>query len=314
MWERFIEPMKPVSHPQVFANDRFLYQVKWDGVRMLSYIEKGQVTLINKNLKDKTLQFPELSALSNLLKEKRAVLDGELVVLKDGRPHFPSILRRNFGSIPTQINLLSKRLPVIYMIFDLIILGDRDLRREPLEIRTSLLNDCVNWQEPFHVVESFADGAKLFAAVKESDLEGVVAKRKSSPYTEGKKHNDWLKIKYRKRRSFVIGGFTSKQNRINALVIGLFDHNADPAGLYYVGRAGTGLKEQQWDLLSAELPKLKTERSPFINLKASQLKEAVFIEPVLTAEIEYAELTDNLYIRAPVIIGFSPVSPEECHF
>lgn len=314
MWDRIIEPMKPVSHPRVFIDSNFLFQVKWDGVRMLAYIDNEDVTLINKNLINKTAQFPELSDLSKLLPGKRAIVDGEIIVLKDGKPHFPSILRRNLCQSPAQITLLSELLPVVYMIFDLIWLDDRDLRQDSLELRNSLLNDCLKWQAPFHLVESFADGAELFTAVKESSLEGIVAKRKSSPYTEGKKHNDWLKIKYRRRQTFVIGGFTCNHNKVNALLTGLYDKNSNKEKLFYVGKVGTGLKDSEWDLLSEKLPQIIDDKSPFVNLNKSQLKQGFFIKPLLTVEIEFAEFTDSLHLRAPVIIGFSSFSPEQCHF
>lgn len=313
MADILIEPMKPIPCPHIFADDQFWYQVKWDGVRMLSYVNNGQVTLINKSLKDKTMQFPELSILGELLGEKQAVLDGEIIVLKNGKPHFPSVLKRNLNKTAMHIKALVRELPIVYMIFDLIKLGTRDLRSEPFNVRNDLLSSCLNWQQPFHLVESFADGPQLFAAVMENGLEGVVAKRKSSPYISGKRHNDWLKIKYRQRRIFVIGGFTLRQNKTNALLTGLYDKK-EAGNLYYMGRAGAGLNESQWEMLTEQLPKLETRRSPFVNLNTRQLKEAVFIEPLLTAEIEYAELTDNLYVRAPVIIGFSAVAPDECYF
>lgn len=306
--------MKPVSYPQVFADSHYVFQVKWDGVRIIAYVNNGHVVLSNKNLKNKTTQFPELSGLSKHLEGKRAILDGEVIALKEGIPHFPSILRRNLCQSPAQINFLSQEFPAVYMIFDLIWLDDRDLRREPLELRSKLLNDHLKWHEPFHIVESFPDGPGLFAAVKENNLEGIVAKRKSSPYTAGKKHNDWLKIKYRRRQTFVIGGFTCNQQGVNALLAGLYDKSNRNESLYYVGKVGTGLKSGEWELLSAMLPKIKAGKSPFINLNINEVKQAIFIKPFLTAEIEFAEFTDHLHLRAPVIIGFSSVSPEECHF
>lgn len=207
MSSKLIEPMKPITPPQIFYNEAFLYQVKWDGVRMLAYIDQGQVTLINKNLNNKTKQFPELTVLADLFPEKRGIVDGEVMVLKDGKPHFPSILRRNFNRSPMQISMLSRSLPVVYMIFDIIMLGERDLKQEPLSTRLAILKESLQWQAPFYQVDSFDDGPRLFNAVRENDLEGIVAKRRCSPYTPGKKHNDWFKMKYRKRRSFIIGGF-----------------------------------------------------------------------------------------------------------
>jgi len=311
MENSFFEPMKPIHYPRIFNDERFRFQVKWDGVRMLAYVDGGKVVLSNINAKDKTIQFPELSAMSGILKVKQAVLDGELVVLKDGKPHFPSILRRNLCQSSGQAHVLSRELPAVYMVFDLLQVNGRDLRREPLELRCSRLQDCLFWQAPLHLVESFADGPGLFKAVKENGLEGVVAKRKSSVYTAGKNHNDWLKIKYRRRQVFVIGGFTCNQGRVNSLLTGFYDPQPGKDNLFYVGKVGSGLKETEWDLLTDMLPKMKIDHSPFFNLKSSQIKQAIFIEPVLTAEIEFAEMTDSLRLRAPVIKGFSSLTTQK---
>lgn len=305
-----ILPMEPLPCGQIFDDPDFIYQVKWDGVRMLAYLENGRVRLINRRQHDRTRQYPELQLLTDHVKGKGWVLDGELVVMQEERPSFPAIMRRDNCRLETNIKNASRNLPVSYMIFDLIYHGNRDLRTMPLLQRCQLMSQVItpSPQYGFHLVENFASGTQLYQAVQLHRLEGVVAKKADSIYAPAKKHRCWYKIKYRRRSACVAGGYTTRGGQVNALLLGMYqDHD-----LIYVGKVGSGLNTCAWQQLNHQLPTMARQQSPFINLPGSLRKTAFFLEPLLIVDIEYSEWTPNLTLRSPVIKGFLNLRPEEC--
>lgn len=303
-----IKPMEPVRS-DMFESSDFLYQVKWDGVRMLAYIDKNQVELINKNLNSRTMQYPELQCLKDCITGHRAILDGEIIVLKDGKPSFHRVMRRDQCTTSQTINHLKELLPVNYMVFDILQLDQQQLASRPFLERNSILSEALDYGNPFlHLVESFQQGMSLYEAVKAQQLEGVVAKKIQSFYREGKKHRDWFKIKYRRELICVIGGYTLNNGRINALLLGVYNKQE----LIYIGKAGSGLTEDDKDYLQQELGKIKSNLSPFSSRNRLDIKGAVYTHPLLTVKIEYAEWTEDMHLRAPAIKGFPEISPADC--
>lgn len=299
-----IDPMIPVLSKEIVESPDCVYQVKWDGVRMLAYLSSGKVTLINKSGRLRTDQYPELQELTSLLRLPEAIVDGELVVLKSGKPSFPGILKRDLSST-RQISHLMKLYPIHYMVFDLPFAG-RDVRALPLLDRQSLLKRTLSENQWVQRVENFSEGNSLFTAIKAQDMEGIVIKRSSSHYVGGKKHRDWLKVKYRRTQFCVVGGYTLSGSMVNALLLGAYrDQN-----LVYIGKAGTGLKQDDWNILTKELPQMAVPDSPFMNKPAA--RGYYFVQPQLTLKVEFAEWTDYLTLRSPVITGFSTKPGNEC--
>ena len=304
----FFLPMEPVIREQVFDNEEFTYQLKWDGVRMLAYSGKNQVELINKRLNNRTAQYPELKALTSILNGRKVILDGEIVAFKDSRVSFPAVMRRDNARSERSIAMLLKEVPVSYIIFDLLWDEDKDLRTLPLIERKQRLRELIAPQDSVHVIEDFPSGSSLFSAVQSANLEGIVAKRKAGPYLSGKKHRDWFKIKYRRRQKCVIGGYTQRNNVANSLLLGVYQGDS----LHYTGRASSGLSENQRKKLHSGLSSLKSGKMPFISLPPKIARECYFIEPVLVVEVEFAEWTENMHLRSPVIKGFLNIAPEQC--
>ena len=301
--------MEPVSHSDIPESDEYWYQVKWDGVRMLSYVEGDQVRLINKRLNPRTIQYPELQQLPQLLSGHNAILDGEIIVLKDGQPSFPSVIRRDRCSASKTISYWSQRLPISYMLFDIVFLDKLDLTSVPVSERHKLLAQTLDFSSPLlYLVENFSDGRSLFEAVKANDMEGIVVKRKTSLYLAGKHHREWLKIKYRRSLNCVIGGYTMRGNQVNSLLLGIFQDEQ----LIYVGRAGSGLSESDRQTLSIELPSLTVPKSLFSRYSSSKIPEARFTKPLLTVRVEFAEWTEHMQLRSPVIKEFISIEPEGC--
>jgi bifunctional non-homologous end joining protein LigD len=303
-----IRPMEPVMRQDVFDSDQFTYQVKWDGVRMLAYINENRVELINKRLNHRTLQYPELQSLPSLSKCKKAILDGEIVAFKDSRPSFRAVMSRDNARSEQRIKLMLREIPVSYMVFDLLQEGDRDLRSLPLTERQHRLQDMIKLEASVHLVDDFSSGTSLFTAVKAAELEGIVAKRKSSCYTSGKNHRDWFKIKYRRRQACVVGGYTLRNGVANSLVLGVYENEL----LHYVGRAGSGLSVKEWAEVNRTLRSLQSSDSPFDALPPALNREVIFVEPCLVVEVEFAEWTDDMHLRSPVIKGFLKIPPEQC--
>ncbi|MDD3271746.1 MAG: non-homologous end-joining DNA ligase [Syntrophomonadaceae bacterium] len=292
-----IIPMEPIIREQVFDSEEFTYQLKWDGVRMLTYSGKSRVELINKRLNNRTAQYPELQALNSLLHGRQVILDGEIVTFKDSKVSFPAIMRRDNARTEKSIAMLLKEVPVNYIVFDLLWDEDKDLRTLSLMERKQRLQDILTPQDGIHIIEDFPSGSSLFTAVQGANLEGIVAKKKASPYLAGKKHRDWFKIKYRRRQSCVIGGYTLRNNIANSLLLGVYQGD----NLHYVGRAGSGLSESQCKELHSLLSSLQSDKAPFVSLPAKIARESYFVKPDLVVDVEFAEWTENMHLRSPVI-------------
>lgn len=302
-----IVPMEPRPAAEPFDDPAYVYQVKWDGVRMLAFVGPQGVRLQNRRLRDRTRHYPELTALARLCRGP-AILDGEVIVLHGGKPSFPRVLRRDLAG-PDQAARLMDRLPITYMVFDLLLAGDADLSGAPLAARQERLREWLRPADGIELVEDFSAGRALFAAVKEQGLEGIVAKRRASPYVEGKKTSYWLKIKYRRRIHCAVGGCTYKEGHFSALLLGLYH----PDGrLVYVGRAGSGLTGEQARQLDRYFRANATAGAPFASPPRLYGVEVVWCRPELVCVVEYQEWTEELGLRAPVVVGFSDRPAAEC--
>ena len=300
-----VQPMLATLGKLPADDERWAYEIKWDGVRAIAYSRPGVLQLHSRNLKDITAQYPELARLNRALSSHEAVLDGEIVAFDEhGRPSFATLQKRMHVASSTQVKRLAKSTPVTYMIFDLLWLDGHSLmelayteRRERL---AALGLSGERWQTPEHVV---GQGAAILKASGEQQLEGIVAKRLDSTYQPGRRSPSWIKIKNIGRQEVVIGGWMPGQGRrsqhIGALLVGVYE----PGGpLRYVGRVGTGFTESELERLGQLLAPLRRERSPFGEGEKPP-RAAVFVEPALVAEVEFREWTAGGSLRAPAYKG-----------
>ncbi len=298
----------PVEKP--FADSHWLYQVKWDGVRNLALVESGQIRHWSRRLRERTDAFPELSDLSRLFQGRRAVLDGEIVVLRNGKPSFAGVLERDqVGRRPSVWKV--RTTPATFMIFDLLEYGDQELYGVPLRERLDLLEKLVPPGERWQVVASFPghSGPDLFAATRAQGLEGVVAKRRDSSYQPGARSRDWLKIKHRQQILAVVCGFTNPAGRPGGLILGAYREGR----LVYIGRAGSGLNREELALIRKHLP-----RGPCPFGKEPNLRDrfsgppgpVVWTEPRITVFVSFSDWTEDGKLRDPVVAGFSTEPPE----
>ncbi len=306
-FQESIYPMEPLKRRELPPDEGFSFQVKWDGVRILSFIKEGKVRLQNKKLRDRTLQYPELSCLPLHLNFSEGILDGEMTHLVGDLPSFPTLLKRDLSVKDFKINYLREKYPVTYFVFDILYCEGEYLFKYPFWKRQEILREKVREGDFVKIVGNHEKGKELMARVEGDKGEGVVAKEKNSPYLPGKKKSSWWKIKVRKKQLCTLGGFILKEHRLSSLLLGAYGEE----GLYYLGRAGTGLKEKDWDMLKGFLQERKTSRPPFINPPPPGAG-LFWVEPVLALWVEFSEWTGELKLRAPSITGFSPSSPREC--
>ena len=292
------------------------FEIKWDGIRAISYWRPGRMRIESRNLNDVSPRYPELRALGRELGAREAMLDGEIVAFDEaGKPSFERLQSRMHVSSESAIRRLSRELPVTYVIFDLLYLEGELTMGLPYRERRGLLDALeltgAAWQTPaYHV----GDGAALLAVTAEHGLEGVVAKRLDSPYRSGERTGAWLKIKNVNRQELVIGGWLPGKGRrsgeIGALLLGSYEDDGDVRALRYAGRVGTGFSDAELGRLAAELASRSRRSSPF-KRGVPPLKGARFVEPELVAEIEFSHWTRDGILRHPSYKGLRWDKPAE---
>ncbi|MCC5579372.1 non-homologous end-joining DNA ligase [Microtetraspora sp. AC03309] len=295
--------------PPEAQDELFGYEMKWDGVRALGYVEDGRLRLASRNGLDVTVAYPEIGPLAHAVGDA-VVLDGEIVAFgARGLPSFEALQPRMHQRDPARIRLLARAVPVTYLIFDILHLGDATTIRLPYAERRELLERTVvageRWDVPPH---SAGGGATVFATSRELLLEGVVAKRLSSPYRPGRRSRDWLKIKHFRTQDVVVGGWKPGEGRraegIGSLLLGVHD---DTGRLVFAGHVGTGFTEAMLAGLAERLAPLARAKSPFDDeVPREHARHARWVEPVLVGEVRYAEWTGDGRLRHPSWRGLRP--------
>ena len=191
-----VEPMLAQKVEAPFDSQDHLFEIKWDGIRCLAFLEAGRVRLQSRRLLDLTFQFPELACLGRL--PPGTVLDGELVILQEGRPSLREVQQRALLQNRQRIEFLSRMRPVTYMVFDLLYLKGKPLMASPFSLRRAALQDLLERFPLPGILGPEAvrnQGCQLFAQAMRLGLEGIMAKRLDGPYLPGKRSRYWLKIK-----------------------------------------------------------------------------------------------------------------------
>jgi bifunctional non-homologous end joining protein LigD len=284
-------------------DERWGFEIKWDGVRAIAFGEPGRVRFQSRSLHDITASYPELAGLARGLRSHRAVLDGEIVAFDaQGRPSFEALGRRMHVASATRAKRLATEVPTTYVIFDLLWLDGRSMLADPYRERRRALADLglngERWQTPDHIV---GKGRRTLEASAAAGLEGIVAKRLDAPYEPGRRSGAWIKLKNLNRAQVVIGGWTPGTGRqsdgIGALLVG--EHDAGGA-LRYLGRVGSGLGESERDHLAGALAALARADSPFSPDGPQPPRLARFCEPILHARVAFSERTRAGLLRQPV--------------
>jgi len=288
-----LEPMKATLVKEAFDDERWLFEVKWDGVRVLAFVDNGAVRLQTRTGHSANDRYPEITGVSRAITVKQAILDGEVVALDpEGRPSFQ--LLQNRGREPV---------PIRYVIFDLLYSDGRLLLGVPLEDRKCLLQNVLRQSAVFRVSEHIAGtGKSFFAAARKKHLEGIVAKRRDSPYQPGARSHAWLKIKAVLQQEVVIGGFTAPRagrRYFGALIVGVYDDGR----LVYTGHVGGGFTEQTLKDVHSTLTPLVQETCPFDGTPPRANETPTWVKPKLVCEVRFSEWTREGRMRQPVFLG-----------
>lgn len=304
-----IAPMKAILGELPTDSTGWAYEIKWDGMRALAFVDDGLRMLSTRRL-ELAERFPELAGLAEGLDGHRVALDGEVVAFdRDARSDFALLQQRMHVTDRSEAVRRAAEVPVTYVAFDLLHLDGIDTTSLTYEARRRLLLELVEpgptWQVPAH---SLDDGVALLEAARERRLEGLMAKRIDSRYEPGRRSPAWRKVKIRGRQEFVIGGWSTGQgNRSGAfgsLALGYHDADARTGPLLYAGNVGTGFSSSELVRLQATLDALTTDSSPFHPAPPRPIVRVTqWVRPELVAEVAFTEWTPEGRLRHPAFLG-----------
>jgi bifunctional non-homologous end joining protein LigD len=300
-----IAPMLAALGPLPKDDGAWAFEFKWDGIRAIGHVDGGRIRLTSRNGNDLSASFPELRALGEQLGSHRVVVDGEIVAFdEEGRPRFQRIQPRIHAQDPSRARKLAAEQPVVYVLFDLLYLDGESLlalsydeRRRRLESLGLEKGKGVSWT----VSPRFdGPGSDILGASREQGLEGVLAKRRDSPYLPGKRSPAWIKVKNVLMQEVVIGGWTPgeghRRGRFGSLLLGV----PGPKGLEYVGQVGTGFTDAALGDLTSTLDEVGSEVNPFSTEVPSRYRKmARWVEPRLVGEVSFSEWTGDGRMRHP---------------
>lgn len=273
-----IKPMLIAEMQEPFDSGDYIYEIKWDGIRSIAYLDDSYTDIRNKR-DIKTLQhYPELKDINKRVNEK-CILDGEVFILKNGVPDFYEVQRRSILTDPFKIQLAAKKYPATYVAFDIIYYKNKLVIDLPLMERKALLdkvlNDCSRICKSQYIEYN---GIALFEASKAQNLEGIVAKRKDSQYFFDKRTKNWIKCKVMLTEDFALCGYILKPNGMTSFILGQYIGNK----LIYKGHITLGASLRKLNQYHYE----KIDKSPFNYIPAGN-NNAVWLKPELVCEVEY---------------------------
>jgi bifunctional non-homologous end joining protein LigD len=296
----FFEPMGATLADQLPKGAEWIFEVKWDGVRGLVFIDDGALSIYTRNNNRCERHYPELQVLPHYIEAEQVILDGEIVVLDSkGVSHFELIQPRIHSQDANSIAKMGQKNPVHLFVFDLLYLDGYDLRRVPLIERKRLLQKIVKPFPLLRVSDHFENaGEDLLEAARQSGLEGLLAKSTTSVY-ESRRSRNWLKLKLTSEQEFVIAGYTpGEREHFGSLALGYHEGGK----LHYAGNVGTGFNARNLADLWAQLEPLKIAKMPFA--AADKIpKGTLWVKPELVAQIKFANWTGDKKLRAPVYLG-----------
>lgn len=305
---RFISPMKPrLLETPPTAGD-WIYELKFDGIRLIAVKNGEKVDLVSRNGNELAARFPEIAEAVRSLPVRDCVIDGEVVALDEkGASSFQLLQAREMEGRPS---------PIYYYVFDLLQAAGKNMAGLPLERRKDLLSTlCEGVGESIRLSgEIGGDPHALLREVKRLGLEGVIGKQRGSVYEPGRRSGVWIKLKCVNEQEFVIGGFTPPQGarkHFGALLVGYYERKR----LLFAGKVGTGFTTKMLATLHKRFKSEKREDCPFADLPSKQggqwvqgitpamMRRCEWINPVFVCQVKFAEWTRDGKLRQPVFLG-----------
>ncbi|HMB46059.1 MAG TPA: non-homologous end-joining DNA ligase, partial [Candidatus Methanoperedens sp.] len=298
---------RPADAP--FSSDDWIFEVKWDGIRAISYV-KEELSIRSRNQKELIANFPELSELKDLARDM--VLDGEIIVMKDGKADFATLIKRSQNTKAMDIDHMARKFPATYIIFDILEKKGEELLDIPLIERKKILENSLK-EGQFVVLSLFVEGSGVdyYRAALEKGIEGVMAKKKQSPYEPGKRSNYWLKIKQVKTCDCVIFGYTkgegNRDETFGSLILGLYDMERP----VFIGKVGTGFSREIMENLKRFLDEYKVEEETLQGVDMD--REITWLRAGVVCEVGYQSITEDQKLRIPVFRNIrEDKDPFEC--
>ena len=306
LWEsKTVKPMLIGAEGEPFDSENYIYELKLDGERCIAYLDKGRTILKNKR---NVLMLPKVPELSEIHRNVnvRCILDGELAVIKDGKPDFFEIQKRSMMSNPVKIDMAAKKYPACFTAFDILYYEGHQVTDLPLTKRKKLLQKAVQSENSRFAVSRYIEknGISFYNLAEQQELEGIVAKRKDSKYYLDRRTKDWIKIKYLQDDDFVIMGYVPKENSMNSIIFGQYRANE----LIYKGHVTLGVGGEPFRKIQA-LDKIACHFSEI----PKGNENVVWVVPKLVCTVKYMMKTESGGLRQPVFKGLrEDKAPEEC--
>lgn len=303
--EKNIKPMLIGSQGPPFDDPNFIFELKLDGERCIAYLSPDGTELRNKRNQKMLQKVPELSGIHQHV-DRQCILDGELIVMKDGKPDFFEIQRRSLMSNKLRIDLVSKQYPACFTAYDILFVDGEQVTDKPQIERKELLQMVVKSESERFAVSRFIEGCgtALFELAKQQELEGVVGKRKDGRYYFDKRTKDWVKFKNLLDDDFVVCGYIRKENNMTSIILGQYKDGE----LVYKGHVTMGVCGEPFQEI-AVYPRI--ESPLFIPPKGNE--DAVWLSPDLVCTVKFMQRTVNGGMRQPVFKGFrDDKTPKEC--
>jgi DNA ligase D-like protein (predicted ligase) len=306
---KLYKPMLAQSIDVPFSSADWIFEVKWDGIRAISYLDEN-LSIRSRNQKELLHNFPELEEIRSLA--RNAVIDGEIILMRDGKADFQILIQRIQRTSLKDIEFMAGKFPATYIVFDILEKDGESLMDKPLIERKKILEETVG--EGKYIVHSmFVDeiGEVYYESALQKGVEGIMAKKKLSHYEPGKRSSSWLKIKPLKSCDCVIFGYTegegSREKTFGALILGLYD-GANPV---YVGKVGTGFSDDDLESLLKIFNNLKGGEKHLAGVNAGE--KITWLRPELVCEVGYQMVTADGRLRIPTFRGLRvDKTPEEC--
>lgn len=281
-----------------FDDDGWIYELKLDGERTLAYLDKQETLLVNKRSVRLLARFPELSTLNDAI-SRRCILDGELIIVdENGHPDFEEIKRRSLMTRSLAIERAAALRPAVFVAFDILYDTDREIIHLPLMERKAILDGLVQENAQISLARYVSTGGTAFYELaKKRELEGIIAKRKDSLYSPGKRTKDWIKIKNLLDDDYIICGYVSNAEYVVSIVLGQYDRSGR---IVYKGRVTLGKSSDDFALIEKQP---KTKRYPFPEKPPAYVDNAIWIRPKLVCKVAFMARNHNGLMRQPVYKG-----------